>query len=145
MRLLACSALTAFTLASPSLAQTPVNGRQMDCTYEQITHMTTMQITENDTASRDLDVTFYNELSPIGGQEVYLFAVSPTEPSRQENYFQFLHERLYYSDDGYFDAVVLVDFERAVLKELQYPAAAIEDAKDTISSPVVIWECQRTN
>jgi hypothetical protein len=122
-----------------------LEARQLECRHDYTTHLTVIQITEIPMDTSLLDARFYHEISPVGGEENYIFDVSPTSANTESGYFNLISDSLFYSADNYVDAISFISFEQAILKEFQFPRQAMEDASDALTSPIVTWDCRRTD
>lgn len=120
-----------------------LHARQMECSYDYVTHLHVVQLSEVTDAGAFLNSTSWNEISPTGGKELYLFETSPTSKQQENNSFVKLSDVLFFGDWGYVDAIYLIDFERATMKELQFPAQVLRNADENMHLFVLDWDCHR--
>jgi hypothetical protein len=118
--------------------------RQLECSYDYVTHMTVHKITESISSASGLQCLFHHEVSPIGGKEMYIMEETPTtEGSCTDHMVNKVDENLYYWDDNFVRSLVLVDFEHVVLREFQFPKYYLERSGGEFSGTIVSWECRR--
>ena len=117
-----------------------VQAREMECQFDFINHVTVNRISE-DPKSTNLRVLSYNKISPKYGDESYLFELSPTPEKKWD--LKYISGKLYWYEDSYLTELVFVDFEKAILRAFQLPEVSIEQATDSLESPLVFWECRR--
>ncbi len=139
LRGIAAFAICAVLSATPGLA------RQIECSYDYITHVTTLQLDDLDAAKSSISYSFTHSISPKGGEEMFVF--SGSDPALLEGVGQlnFIAEKLFFNSQGTVSAIEFVDFDRPTLKQFQAPAAYLEQSADTISAPLVVWSCHRTD
>ena len=137
MKTLFQAALVALMLVPSAGA---VHARDMLCQYDFITHRTVLRISE-DPNSDGLNVMTHHEISPIGESEMYLFEVSPT-PEERSN-LKHISGKLFWYEDKYLTQLEFVDFEKAIHRAFQAPEAFIEKTTETLSAPLVTWDCHR--
>ena len=124
---------------------TPISAREMECSYDYVTHVTTIKINDTDAADRTLFYSFNHSISPTGGEEMYIFSERDPVELRGTGQMKFIMENLYFDPVGAISAIEFIDFSIPTLKQLQAPAAYIKQSGDIISAPLVVWSCQRTD
>jgi hypothetical protein len=134
------SATVALLLTTCSL-----HARQMECSYDFITHQTIMQLRDDVSLDGSIDAVIIHEVSPVGGEDLYILDSDPTQSQILNGYLRFVANNLFYLDDGLVDAIAFVDFEKATLKELQFPASKLQKADPEIQTSIVNWLCHRTD
>jgi len=118
--------------------------RQLECRYDYITHMTVHEITESISSMSGLQCIFHQEVSPIGGKEMYIMEETPTaEEICTDSFVKKVDDNLYYWIDNFARSLVFVDFEHAVLREFQFPKHYLEKGGEAFLAPIVSWECER--
>jgi len=117
----------------------------MECTYDYITHVTTLQLEDRGEPGSPISYSLVHSVSPTGGEEMFLF--SDTDPARLRNagQFEFIMEQLYFNPLATISAIAFIDCERPTLKQLQAPAEFLEQSVDTIIAPLGVWTCRRTD
>lgn len=142
-----CNAFKSFSLVVVGgvIMASPSQARQMECSRDYITHKTTIQLEELQTKNMSVNYSYRHETSPVGGKEKYIFNGEGAVNKRGTGQLTFVSDKLFFWDSGYVNAIVLVNFEKAAFKEMQYPAYTLDQAKGLISTPVVVWTCQRTD
>jgi hypothetical protein len=134
------STTVAFVLTTGSL-----HARQMECSYDFITHQTIMQLRDDGSLDGSLDVLLFHEVSPVGGEGLYILDSNPTQSQTLNGYYHFITDNLFYNKTDFVDAIAFVDFENPTLKELQYPANMLQNTDSEIQTPIVSWSCHRTD
>jgi hypothetical protein len=127
------------------LAPTPSLARQMECSYDYTTHVTTLQLDDLGATNGSISYSFTHSISPTGGEEMFLFRGSDPARLRGTGQLEFIVEKLFFDPQETPSAIEFVDFDRPTLKEFQFPAAYLEQSVDTISAPLVVWSCHRTD
>lgn len=127
------------------LSATPGFARQMECSYDYITHVTTLQLDDLGAANRSISYSFEHSISPKGGEEMFLFSGRDPALLRGTGQLEFIMEKLFFDPLTTISAIEFVDFDRPTLKQLQAPATYLEQSVDTISAPLVVWSCHRTD
>lgn len=128
-----------------TLMASPSHARQMDCSYDYVTHKTTIQLEELQTENTSVSYSYQHEVSPVGGEEMYIFDGGDAVNERGIGQIMFVSDKLFYWNSGYVDAIVFVDFENLIFKEMQSPAYALGRAKDLIDATLIVWTCQRND
>lgn len=133
-------AMLALLFATPGLA------RQMECSYDYITHVTTLRLDDMDATRSSIPYSFIHSVSPVGGEEMFLFNERDQAELRGTGQLVFIMEKLFLFDPlDPVSAIAFVDFERPTLKEFQFPAATLEQSADMINAPLVVWLCHRSD
>lgn len=127
------------------LSATPSLARQMECSYDYITHVTTLQLDDLGEADGSILYSFAHSVSPTGGEEMFLFRERDPALLRGTGRLEFIMGKLFFNPLATISAIEFVDFNRPTLKQLQAPAAYLEQSVDIISAPLVVWSCHRTD
>lgn len=127
------------------LVATPGLARKMECSYDYITHVTTMQLDDHDATNGAISYSYAHSISPVGGEEMFLFSERDPAQLRGAGQLKFIVDKLFFDPLAMPSAIEFVDFERPALKQFQFPNAFLEQSQDTISAPLVVWHCHLTN
>jgi hypothetical protein len=139
LRGIAAAAICVFLAPTPGLA------RQMMCSYDFITHLTVLKLDDLDAAESPISYSFAHFTSPTGGEDLFPFSESDPADLRGTGRLEFIVEKLFFNPLETPSAIEFVDFDRPALKQLQFPASYLEHSVDTISAPLVVWDCYRTD
>ena len=58
-------------------------------------------------------------------------------------YLKHISGKLFWYEDKYLTQLDFVDFEKAIHRAFQAPEAFIEQTTETLSAPLVTWDCHR--
>lgn len=119
--------------------------RQLECSYDYVTHLTVYKISEISASVSGLQCSYHHEVSPVGGDEMYIMDITPTPAgSCTENFTMKVDEGLYYSVGNFVSSLFFIDFDHAELEELQFPRYHFELADEEFRAPLVSWRCLQT-
>lgn len=135
------AALTIFLV----LSATSGLARQMECSYDYSTHVTTLKLDDLGEANASISYSFVHSISPTGGEEMFLFSESDPALLEGTGRLEFIMEKLFVDPLATISAIEFVDFDRPTLKQLQAPSTYLEQSGSIISAPLVIWSCHRTD
>lgn len=117
----------------------------MEYSYDYVTHVKTIKLDDLDVPEGTISYNFNHSISPTGGEEMYVFSERDSGEPQGAGQLKFIMENLYFNPLGTISAVEFVDFGVPTLKQLQAPAAYLEQSTDMIDAPLVVWSCHRTD
>lgn len=127
------------------LVPTPAFSRKMECSYDFITHVTTLHLDDKGRPNGSISYELEHSISPIGGEEMFLFSKGEPSQLKGTGLFQYIEEKVFFDPRSAPSSILFVDFGRPTLKALQFPASVLEQSFDEISAPLVVWSCHRTD
>ena len=136
-----------FVALAASILLFPTSGmaRQMMCFYDYITHLTTYEIDDQGVEDGPIAYRYTHTVSPIGGEDMFLFKEAESSEREGAGQLEFIMERLYFDPSELVKSIVFVDFARPAFKELQFPDVLMEQSSETLTTPLVVWSCHRTD
>ncbi|WP_368188140.1 hypothetical protein [Aestuariibius sp. HNIBRBA575] len=123
----------------------PVLSRQMECSYDFVTHATTLKLDDLNEPRGSIFYSYNHSISPTGGEEMYLFTEDNPDELQGAGQMKFIMENLYFDPTATISAIEYIDFEVPTLKQFQAPAAYFEQSADRINAPLAVWSCYRTD
>ena len=102
-----------------------------------------MKLTET---SEELTCSIHFEVSPVGGDAMYIMAASPTAPKDCARFTK-LDDGLLFWDEFSLTSLVYLDFSTVTFTELQFPKYEIKEhnarGAQELSVPLISWDCRR--
>lgn len=126
-----------------SCAQTSAQAQEMECSYDYITHTTTLRLEHMGDTNGSISYSFVHSVSPSGGEEMFLFSESDPAELRGEGRLEFIMSKLHYNPEELPESIEFIDFERPAMKQFQFPSHHLEQAEEMINAPIVAWDCRR--
>ena len=136
-----------------SFLATTLEARQLECSYNYVTHKTVKTISETDNGTGNLNYTYHHEFGS-GGKDMWLFSdkESPTLEIKHKPYIN-MWGNMFKGDDTYFPDIVYINFETVKFHQIQEIDAYLKDVEKLphgyiesnriLEVPVVLWDCKR--
>ncbi len=119
------------------ITATQAHAKILECSYDYVTHLTTFTIEEG-RSSTDLTISYEHSISPLGGQEMYLFKDSDEARLTGTANWHHIHGKLFQAED--FPSIQMVDFEQVKLIEVQFLEYGMANNRPV---DYLHWDCRR--
>ena len=148
LKLVAAFATILCTLASSATA------RQLECSYDYVTHKTVKTISETDNGTGKLNYTYHHEFGS-GGKDMWTFSdkESPTLETKSNEPYTNMWGNMFNGSDTNFPDIVYINFETVKFHQIQVIDAYLKDAEKlphgyvesnrVLEVPVILWDCKR--
>ena len=133
---------------------TLIDARQLECSYDYVTHKTVLKISETDNGTRNLEYTYHHEFG-LGGKDMWLFSdkESPTLETKNNEPYINMWGNMFKGSDKYFPDIVYINFETVKFHQIQSIDAYLKDLEKLphgyiksnriLEVPVILWDCKR--
>ena len=143
--------LLSFTIgALPTFAES----RQLECSYDYVTHKTVKTISETENGTGNLEYTYHHEFGS-GGKDGSIFSdkESPTLETKSNEPYINMWGNMYIGSDTNFPDIVYINFETVKFHQIQSIDAYLKDVEKlphgyvesnrVLEVPVILWDCKR--
>jgi len=143
--------LLAFTIGA---LPTFVESRQLECSYDYVTHKTVKTISETEDGTGNLNYTYHHEFGS-GGKDMWIFPdkVSPTLETKSNEPYTKMWGNMFNGNDTNFPDIVYINFETVKFHQIQSIDAYLKDVEKlphgyvesnrVLEVPVILWDCKR--
>ncbi len=156
MNSLKMAAVFVITISVLASAGTASVARQLECSYDYVTHAEVQTISETGNEFGDLEYRFHHEFGS-GGLNLWRMRRGNQLPMKSEQRGSLPYSKisgdLYAQGHGTFAVIFYINFERAVLYEAYNFGPALNAAEQfplgykkserLLNVPVKIWDCRR--
>jgi hypothetical protein len=136
-----------------SCLATTLEARQLECSYDYVTHKTIYKITETKNDAKTLNYTFYHTVGS-GGKEMWFGDVQLPTPEKKSKYpYSRMWGDMYWSSDENIPDIAYINFEKVEFYQIQMIDAYLKDTEKLphgfiesnrmLEVPVVLWDCKR--
>jgi hypothetical protein len=145
--------VAAFVTIFYSLALS-ATGRQLECSYDYVTHKTVKTISETDNGTGNLNYTYHHEFGS-GGKDMWAFSDKepPTLETKSNEPYTNMWGNMFNGSDTNFPDIVYINFETVKFHQIQVIDAYLKDAEKlphgyvesnrVLEIPVILWDCKR--
>lgn len=132
---------------------TLMEARQLECSYDYVTHKTVLNISETSNDTGNLIYSYHHELGS-GGEDMWGFGGTPPtlETNSNEPYFK-MWGNMFWGSDKYIPSIVYINFETVKFHQIQAIDAYLKVADKlphgyiksnrVLEVPVILWDCKR--
>jgi hypothetical protein len=137
-----------------SMSASVIEARQLECSYDYVTHKTVKTISETDNGTGNLNYTYHHEFGS-GGKDMWLFSnkESPTLETKSNEPYTNMWGNMFKGSDTNFPDIVYINFETVKFHQIQSIDAYLKDVEKlphgyvesnrVLEVPVILWDCKR--
>ena len=137
-----------------SISVSAAEARQLECSYNYVTHKTVKIISETGDEFGDLEYTYHHEFGS-GGKDMWPFSdkQSPTLETKSNESYMNMWGNMFKGSDKYFPDIVYINFETVKFHQIQAIDAYLKDVEKLphgyiksdriLEVPVILWDCRR--
>ena len=145
---------TGFFALAIIMSASVIDARQLECSYDYVTHKTVKTISETDNGTGNLNYTYHHELGS-GGKDMWIFSdkASPTLETKSNEPYTNMWGNMFKGSDTNFPDIVYINFETVKFHQIQVIDAYLKDAEKLphgyvesnrmLEIPVTVWDCKR--
>jgi len=137
-----------------SLLVTTAEARQLECSYDYVTHKTVYKITEGNDGNGNLDYSWHRILGSGGKDEWFFKEQPPTKEIKSDTQYVKMWENMYSNSNGdWIPDIAYISFEKVKFYQIQRMDFYLKDAEmlphgyvksnRTLTIPVILWDCKR--
>ena len=132
---------------------TIMEARQLECSYDYVTHKTVLNISETSNDTGNLTYSYHHELGSGGGDMWAFDSTPPTlETKSNEPYFKMWGD-MFWGGDKYLLSINYINFETVKFHQIQAIDSYLKDVEKlphghiksnrVLEVPVILWDCKR--
>ena len=113
-----------------SLLVTTAEARQLECSYDYVTHKTVYKITEGNDSTGNLDYSWHRILGSGGKDEWFFKEQPPTKEIKSDTQYVKMWENMYSNSNGdWIPDIAYISFEKVKFYQIQRMDFYLKDAE----------------